>query len=211
MGRRSEPVTVVDATADRDALRPLLEEYHDWLRTEHREWTDRTAAADVALASEADIADGAADDLRTLVDPAVDSGAFLAGDAEEPAGCVLYYGVSGEMAEMKRLYVPPPAAATVSDGRSWRRSSMRRPRAGAPRPDDSAVEPGRTRALRRLRLRIRPAVSRDEAPGTPPRRGAVHDPRPREPSPLGVSRRDSATSRGLRTESPRGDCPTRNP
>jgi len=67
MGRRSEPETVVDATADRDALRPLLEEYHDWLRTGHREWADRTAAADVALASEANIADGAADDLRSPI------------------------------------------------------------------------------------------------------------------------------------------------
>lgn len=107
MVRRSEPVTVVDAAADRDALRPLLEEYHDWLRTEHCEWADRTTAADVAPVSEADIADRAADDLRTLADPAVDSGAFLAGDAEAPAGCVLYYGVSGGMAEMKRLYVRP--------------------------------------------------------------------------------------------------------
>lgn len=101
-------VTAADPDAQRSALKTLLEEYHAWLASEAREWAAEQESTTAALPEEEyDPAAEAVEDRETLADPDADVQEFLAFYEGDAAGVVLLYGVSGEMAEFKRLYVRP--------------------------------------------------------------------------------------------------------
>jgi GNAT superfamily N-acetyltransferase len=110
MAQESESIAVAAADPDarRSALETLLEEYHAWLASEAREWAAERESNEPALPEESyDPATEAIEDRGTLADPEADAEGFLAFHEGEAAGVVLLYGVSGEMAELKRLYVRP--------------------------------------------------------------------------------------------------------
>ena len=121
MSRESGSISVVAAgpNAHRASLQELLKRYQTWLATSAREWTDERASTDekgeMAETSDSstpidegyDPADAAADDVRTIADPDTDARAFLASYDGNAAGVALCYGVSDDMAELKRLYVRP--------------------------------------------------------------------------------------------------------
>ena len=117
MSRGSEAVSVaaVDPNDQGSALETLLTEYHTWLAQEACEWAaDRDAAGAGTDATEPLPNDGeydppaaAAEDGATITDPEADAWAFLARNDGDAAGVVFLYGVSKDMAEIKRLYVRP--------------------------------------------------------------------------------------------------------
>lgn len=84
-------VTPVDSTDERDELRTLLVEYHEWMS----EYEDRyDPAAELA------------EDLGSLAEEH-ESWAWTARFDETLAGCVLLYGVADDLAEFKRLWTRP--------------------------------------------------------------------------------------------------------
>jgi GNAT superfamily N-acetyltransferase len=121
VSRESGSISVVaaDPNAHRASLQELLERYQTWLATSAREWTAERTSTDeegemaetsdssTPIDEEYDPADAAADDVRTIADPDTDARAFLASYDGNAAGVALCYGVSDEMAELKRLYVRP--------------------------------------------------------------------------------------------------------
>ncbi|PSP73540.1 hypothetical protein BRC86_08980 [Halobacteriales archaeon QS_3_64_16] len=101
-------VTAVDPDARRSALETLLEEYHAWLASEAQEWATEQESTTAALPEEGyDPTTEAIEDVETLTDPDGDVQGFLASYEGDAVGVVLLYGVSKEMAELKRLYVRP--------------------------------------------------------------------------------------------------------
>lgn len=83
---------VIERPSDRSTLRELLAEFHAWM-----------------AAHAGDVYDGdaeLAEDLRSLKEEA-ESWAWIARADGEPAGCVLLYGETDELAEFKRLWVRP--------------------------------------------------------------------------------------------------------
>lgn len=96
----SEPATSivrVDVDAHRSLLEGLLAEYHEWMKT----MVGRETGASYDAESSVDA------DLRDVFDPTMVCLGWLAFRGDEPAGCVLLYGVADDMAELKRLYVHP--------------------------------------------------------------------------------------------------------
>lgn len=85
-------VDPIVTNADRGALRDLLTEFHEWM-AEH--------AGDV-YDPEAELAE----DRRSLEEEE-ESWAWVARRDGTPAGCVLLYGQTDELAEFRRLWVPP--------------------------------------------------------------------------------------------------------
>lgn len=85
--------TPVSSATDRAALRELLVEYHEWMRTHAGSVYDPDAEL--------------AEDFESLDDDEV--WAWLAERGGTPCGCVLLYGLSDELAEFKRLWVTPDA------------------------------------------------------------------------------------------------------
>lgn len=83
----------VEDDENRGALRDLLAEYHGWM-------ADRADAYDPETELDADLGS---------LDRDPDSWAWVAraAGASDPAGCVLLYGETEELAEFKRLYVRP--------------------------------------------------------------------------------------------------------
>ena len=88
----------IDEREDRPLLQELLKEYHEWMETMVRSKTDASYDATTSVA----------DDLRDVANPATACRAWITeyGSADA-AGCGLLYGVSEDMAELKRLYVRP--------------------------------------------------------------------------------------------------------
>jgi GNAT superfamily N-acetyltransferase len=89
---QSTEVTPVESDEDRSALRELLREFHEWM-------ADRAGDAyypDEELAEAFD-----------SLDDEPESWAWLGRSGGDPAGCVLLYGQSDELAEFRRLYVRP--------------------------------------------------------------------------------------------------------
>lgn len=78
---------------DRSTLRTLLTEYHAWMRDTAGDVYDPEAELTADL-----------DAVR-----AGEGRAWVAAVDGEPAGCVLYYGLSDSRAEFKRLWVRPDA------------------------------------------------------------------------------------------------------
>lgn len=96
----SEPATSVvrvDVDAHRSLLEGLLAEYHRWMETVVGRETRVSYDADARVDS----------DLRDVLDPAMACLGWLAFRGDTPAGCVLFYGVADDKAELKRLYVRP--------------------------------------------------------------------------------------------------------
>ena len=97
MGGLATSVTCVDVDAHRSLLETLLAEYHAWMETmvgrETGALYDPNARVDA--------------DLRDVLDPAMTCLSWLAFQGDDPAGCVLFYGVADDKAELKRLYVRP--------------------------------------------------------------------------------------------------------
>lgn len=85
-------LTDVDSDADERALGELLVEFHQWM-DEH--------AAD-SFDAETELAE----DVQSLARTA-ESWAWVARLGGTPAGCVLLYGVTDDLAEFKRLWVRP--------------------------------------------------------------------------------------------------------
>lgn len=85
-------VAPVDSDEDRPVLRELLQEFHEWMADQ---------AGDVY-----DPDDELAEDFGSL-DEEAESWAWVARADREPAGCVLLYGETDELAEFRRLYVRP--------------------------------------------------------------------------------------------------------
>lgn len=85
-------ITTVDSGRDRQVLRGLLIEFHEWM----------THYADDSYDPWAELTE----DVRSLEREA-DAWAWLSWFEEAPAGCVLLYGITGELAEFKRLWVRP--------------------------------------------------------------------------------------------------------
>lgn len=85
-------ITAVDADDDRHVLRNLLEAFHGWMNDNANEAYDTAAEL--------------AEDLRSLEREA-ESRAWIARFDGTPAGCVLLYGVTEDLAEFKRLWVSP--------------------------------------------------------------------------------------------------------
>lgn len=83
----------VETEADHEALRELLGEFHDWMVAHAGDVYEREAELD--------------DDLTAL--EAGDCRAWLAGHDGAPAGCVLLFGPTAELAEFRRLWVTPSA------------------------------------------------------------------------------------------------------
>jgi GNAT superfamily N-acetyltransferase len=92
MTEHSTEITSVESEEDRSALRELLQEFHEWM-TDH--------AGDVY-----DPDDELAEDFDSLAEE-TESWAWVARAEGDPAGCVLLYGESDELAEFRRLYVKP--------------------------------------------------------------------------------------------------------
>lgn len=86
-------ITPVDAAGDEAALEGLLSAYHEWM-----------AGHDERYDPQAELAS----DLESLsTEP--ESWAWLARLDGAPAGCVLLYGETDDLAEFKRLWVTPDA------------------------------------------------------------------------------------------------------
>jgi GNAT superfamily N-acetyltransferase len=82
----------VETEADRASLRLLLESFHEWM----------VANAGEVYDPEAELAE----DLRSLSE-GTESWAWVARHDGEPAGCVLLYGQTDDLAEFRRLWVTP--------------------------------------------------------------------------------------------------------
>lgn len=85
-------ITAVDSDADRELLRDLLVEFHEWM-TDH--------AGDV-YDPKAELAE----DVESLARED-ESWAWVAREGGSPAGCVLLYGETDDVAEFRRLWVRP--------------------------------------------------------------------------------------------------------
>lgn len=100
MTEQSTEITPVESDDDgRSALRELLTEFHEWM-ADHA--SERYDASTEIYDPDAELAE----DFDSLAEEA-ESWAWLARTEEEPAGCVLLYGESDELAEFRRLYVRP--------------------------------------------------------------------------------------------------------
>jgi ribosomal protein S18 acetylase RimI-like enzyme len=84
-------ITAADPGNDERALRRLLKAFHEWM-VEHQD----------GYALEAELAE----DFHSL-ERAAESWAWIARHDETPAGCVLLYGVTDDLAEFRRLWVSP--------------------------------------------------------------------------------------------------------
>lgn len=82
----------VDLDDDRSTLVTLLEEYHAWMDEHAGEAYEPAAQRKTDIAS-----------LRREAD----SWAWIASQDGEPAGCILLYGQTADLAEFKRLWVAP--------------------------------------------------------------------------------------------------------
>lgn len=91
MSGPSIAITAVDSATDRSVLRPLLSAFHEWLLAHEDSHDPETALARDVLSLER----------------ASESRAWIARWGETPAGCVLLYGASDDLAELKRLWVEP--------------------------------------------------------------------------------------------------------
>lgn len=92
MTEQSTEITRVESDEDRSALRELLQEFHEWMADHAGDAYD----PDEELAEDFD-----------SLDDEPESWAWLARAERDPAGCVLLYGQSDELAEFRRLYVRP--------------------------------------------------------------------------------------------------------
>lgn len=90
-------LTAVESDADGRALRDLLVEFHEWM--------DRHA--EDSFDPERELAE----DLRSLESES-EAWAWIARVDGIPAGCVLLYGVTEDLAEFKRLWVRPSHRGT---------------------------------------------------------------------------------------------------
>lgn len=90
-------IRLVDPDGDRSTLEPLLTEFHEWM----------VAHAGDVYEPAAELAE----DFASLThDP--ESWAWVAVMDGTPAGCVLLYGTTDELAEFKRLWVRPAFRGT---------------------------------------------------------------------------------------------------
>lgn len=96
MNESSIAVTAVDPGDDGAVLRRLLVEFHEWMH-------EQAAAHDVAAY---DVAAELAEDVESLAGEP-DSWAWVARAGGEPAGCILLYGETDDLAECRRLWVRP--------------------------------------------------------------------------------------------------------
>lgn len=92
MTESSIAVTTVDSERDRQVLRGLLVEFHEWMTDNASDSYDPWAEL--------------TEDVRSLERDA-EAWAWLSWFEAAPAGCVLLYGITGELAEFKRLWVRP--------------------------------------------------------------------------------------------------------
>lgn len=99
MTERSTAIASVEADEDRSALRELLGEFHGWMADRAGEFYD-------SKAEQYDSGDELAEDFDSL-DRESESWAWVARAERDPAGCVLLYGETDELAEFRRLYVRP--------------------------------------------------------------------------------------------------------
>ena len=90
-------IRLVDPDEDRSTLEPLLTDFHAWM-VDH--------AGDVYEPG-AELAE----DLQSLADDP-ESWAWVAAADDTPAGCVLLYGTTDDLAEFKRLWVRPAFRGT---------------------------------------------------------------------------------------------------
>lgn len=90
MTNKTTEVVRAESDAERATLRDLLTAYHDWMDDHAGEEYDPEAEL--------------AEDVESL-DEEAESWAWVGRSGGEPAGCVLLYGVTDELAEFKRLYV----------------------------------------------------------------------------------------------------------
>lgn len=92
MTGQSTEIAWVESEEDESTLRELLEEFHAWM------------AGHAGDAYDPD--DELAEALGSLAEEP-ESWAWVARVERDPAGCVLLYGESDELAEFRRLYVRP--------------------------------------------------------------------------------------------------------
>lgn len=85
-------IDIITADGETELLRELLGEYHEWLR-EH-------------IPVDYDPAEGLEQDFRALAQES-ERWVWIARHDGEPAGCVLLYGESEDLAEFRRLWVRP--------------------------------------------------------------------------------------------------------
>jgi len=106
-------IAAVESDGDHTVLRELLAEFHDWMAVHEGDVYDpaREFAADVES-----------------LDRERDVWAWVARDHGDPAGCVLLYGESDQVAEFKRLWVRP-AARSAGLGRALTRTVIEKARA----------------------------------------------------------------------------------
>jgi GNAT superfamily N-acetyltransferase len=96
---QSANLVPVESDVDRSTLRELLTEFHEWMADHAREFYGVNTEI-------YDSDEELAEDFDSLTEE-TESWAWVARTEGEPAGCVLLYGESDELAEFRRLYVRP--------------------------------------------------------------------------------------------------------